>query len=181
MATHLEMISNQSLTEQKMGIITGLPQVLLIATQSHMISEHDFANARRMVQQSVDRFPDLYYFFLTNSQRLADDLIYGTVTHGDQRNTQYHVINENNIQIEHFERKLLEKMRKLPRRILAPFCTNDMSNRRRFEEGLLIKLVQISILLLFILSVVEIVIFVFNTQRLSRRLFNAQRRADLSN
>lgn len=135
LASHIEMLSQQQIAHRNNRIVVGLPQVALIVAQGQLISEFDFANARRIIQQSVERFPDLHYIFLTNNPRMADDLTYGTTSYGFQQNKQYHVINEKSVEIDNFKERLLEIVNKLPKRIMATSCPATFDGHRVESDG----------------------------------------------
>lgn len=118
-------MSIQMLDERSNGTIAALPHVLLITSQGQRIAENDFSNARRMLRRATTQFPDLYIIFIANNERLAEDLFYGTNSYGEQQNTQYFFIKEESVQIVRFQKQLLDMLRPLPRRIMAPFCTGD--------------------------------------------------------
>lgn len=114
--------------ERNNGTVAGQPHVLLIICQGQMITENDFADTRRAVHRAFTQFPDLYIVFLANSERLVQDLLYGTNSYGEQRNSQYFVIREESIEIARFERQLLSIVHPLPRRIVAPHCKGERSH-----------------------------------------------------
>lgn len=128
LATYLEMMSRQMRDERINGTVAGLPHVLLIICQGQMITGNDFSNTRRMLGRAVSQFPDLYIIFVANSERLVEDLLYGTNSYGAQRNAQYFFITENSIDIARFEERLLNILQPLPRRIVAPHCKDDRSH-----------------------------------------------------
>lgn len=144
LATYLEMMSIQMRDERNNGTIAGQPHVLLIMCQGQLLTEMDFSSARRMLRTSVTQFPDLYIIFITNNQRLVDDLLYGISSYGEQRNTQYFLIKENSFEIARFEKQLMNSLQPLPRRILAPLCKIEPSQHNGYQ---MIKLVKVNWLL----------------------------------
>lgn len=130
LASHMELLSQKTMYERENQIIGGLPQIALIVAQGQLITEFDFANARRMLLQSVERFPDLHYIFLTNNPRMADDLTYGSRSYGEPRNTQYHVINQKSTNIDSFKEQLINNLRNLPRRIISTVCPVEFDGHR---------------------------------------------------
>lgn len=114
--------------ERNNGTVAGQPHVLLIVCQGQMITENDFSMTRRMLRRAVTQFPDLYMLFIANSERLVEDLLYGTNSYGEQRNKQYYLIREGSIEIARFEKHLLNVLKVLPRRIVAPICKDDRSH-----------------------------------------------------
>lgn len=142
LATYLEMMSRQMRDERINGTIAGQPHVLLIICQGQLITENDFSSARRLLRRSVSQFPDLYIVFITNNQRLADDLLYGTNSYGEQRNTQYFLIREDSIEIARFEKQLLDILQPLPRRIFSALCKGEQSHQ---NDNQMIKLVKVNL------------------------------------
>lgn len=122
------MVSRQIRDERNNGTVAGLSHVLLIICQGQMIAGNDFSNTRRMLGRAVSQFPDLYIIFVANSERLVEDLLYGTNSYGEQRNVQYFLIREHSIDIVRFEERLLNILQPLPRRIVAPHCKDNRSH-----------------------------------------------------
>lgn len=136
----MEQLSQQIRNERYNRITTGLPQVTLIFTQGQLISEFDFAKAQRMMQQSAERFPDLYYIFVTQDARMAQDLMFDSKSWGEKRNIQYHVINEKSIKIEHFGEHVKHLLNQFPRRIMAAGCEGDYDVFSKFVQIFLFSL-----------------------------------------
>lgn len=130
----METLSNQTINERRIGSLVDLSQVLLIASQSQLISQNDFGNARRSIQRLVQTFPDLYIIFLTNDNQMAEDLIYGTQSWGKERNDQYFIVNAETVHLEQIDKQLVEIFEQIPRRIFSPYCKSDLARPSMLDD-----------------------------------------------
>lgn len=119
LATYMETISVQMINEKHSGIRIGLPLVLIITCQQHPITDHDFANARRLILRLIQQHPDLYLVFITTDERFVSDLMYGTESIG----RLFH-INANVVEINRYENELMKILQELPKRIF-PNCHKE--------------------------------------------------------
>lgn len=122
LATYLETISMQMINEKRSKVHLGLPLVLVITCKQHPITNHDFANARRLIQRAIQQHPDLHIIFITTDERFVNDLMYGNENTG-----KYFHINANFLEIHHYENELMNILNQLPRRIF-PNCFIEHNN-----------------------------------------------------
>ena len=124
-------LSNQTEREKGTGVYGELSKVCLIFSQSHRIAGQDFDSGSRLLQGSMQQFPDLYFVFVSN------DIGSFTEMTGDerQRNTnariqlqdseRYHYVSTNSIALSSFKKSLKLVLSSIPKRIISPFCKND--------------------------------------------------------
>ena len=124
-------LSNQTESEKGTGVYGELSKVCLIFSQSHRIAEQDFNSGSRLLQGSMQQFPDLYFVFVSND---IGSFIQMT---GDERQTntnariqiqdseRYHYVSTNSIALSSFEKSLKLVLSSIPKRIISPFCKNN--------------------------------------------------------
>jgi hypothetical protein len=69
---------NQTTHEKEIGTYGALSKVVLVFSQGNRISDRDFESAQRILQGSMQQFPDLYFVFVSNDissfiQMVGDD------------------------------------------------------------------------------------------------------------
>lgn len=57
---------NQTTNEKETGVYGALAKVALVFSQGNRISEMDFVSSQRIIQGSMQQFPDLYFVFVSN-------------------------------------------------------------------------------------------------------------------
>lgn len=143
MATLLQLLAEKTRYDQQNRIISGYAQVALIMIQAQKITETDFSNTRKMLANSIETFPDLYYIIITNDVQMTQDLFDGIDGSLDERGetSQYFIIEENSIEIERFENQLKHLMNQLPRRIFSYDCIEyDHKNMKKKLVELMINI-----------------------------------------
>lgn len=140
LATALTILTNQTEHDQRLGTTVAPSQLIIVASQGTAITQADFESARRMINGSFRRFPDLYYIFVTNHGRTFEDLMVATnaITNG-RNDRQYRTIVSNSVQIEVLERQLNEALETIPKRIIAPLCPLSFAERKKTWDDTLIK------------------------------------------
>ncbi|GAB0089351.1 Sec1-like protein [Sergentomyia squamirostris] len=137
--TLLRLLSNQTEQEIREGIHVARSQVALVFSQSQRIIQNDFDSAQRMLQGSLQRFPDLYFLFVTNDVTTFENLVRYTPTPTHFIGTtekftnlvypeHYTIVRSDNTSPEDFSERLMKEFRKIPKRMVAAHCLNYYSN-----------------------------------------------------
>ncbi|XP_059616552.1 uncharacterized protein LOC132261668 [Phlebotomus argentipes] len=133
----LTLLSEQTDEEIRQGVHVARSQVALIFSQSQRITVNDFHSARRILQGSLQRFPDLYFIFVTSHPETFESLIRHNVTHTTgaiERFTNliypehYTIIRSNNATPSDFSERLVKEFRKIPKRMVAANCLMSDAN-----------------------------------------------------
>lgn len=143
-------LTNRTSREQAVRKIIAASHVILVMSQGDRITSNDFSSAQRMINTTFQRFPDLYFIFVTNDRSTFLDLTKGITppSHwiGDTEKfnnlifpEHFTIIQSDSRDPADFTERLQKELRRIPKRIVVPYCMDDeqRENRRR-EENLLI-------------------------------------------
>lgn len=134
----IQQLANQTGREQRSDFTAGTAQVILLISQTQRITQTDFDSAKRMIQNSLLQFPDLYYIFLTNDVQTFIDLTDFNGTDIQRRaqqvvqnhqNEHYYIIDANSLHVNDFSSAIEDVIRNIPKRLVAPFCRNTGGKR----------------------------------------------------
>uniref|UniRef100_A0A1B0D7R4 Uncharacterized protein n=1 Tax=Phlebotomus papatasi TaxID=29031 RepID=A0A1B0D7R4_PHLPP len=135
--TLLNLLRQQTDQEIREGVQVARSQVALVFSQSQRITQNDFDSARRIIQGSLQRFPDLYFIFVTSDIDTFQNLIQHNQTHTTgitERFTNlvypehYTIIRSDNISPGDFSERLVKEFRKIPKRMVAAHCLDSDVN-----------------------------------------------------
>uniref|UniRef100_A0A7G3A9X6 Putative conserved secreted protein n=1 Tax=Lutzomyia longipalpis TaxID=7200 RepID=A0A7G3A9X6_LUTLO len=127
----LSLLSRQTDEEIRAGVHVARSQLALVFSQSQRITQNDFESAQRILQGSLQRFPDLYFIFVTSDVETFENLIRHEATHttgSTERFTNlvypehYTIIRSTNISPDDFSERLVKEFRKIPMRMVAARC-----------------------------------------------------------
>lgn len=131
-------LANQTEYEQRKGITTARPLVVILLCQQQRITEADYNRAANILRGSLVRYPDLYFIFITNNGATFDELMRGIIPNNfntqhmgnnltNYIRQQYKVISTTGLDTTEFGSELTKYVRKIPQRIIAPYCKNSLA------------------------------------------------------
>lgn len=149
--TVLATLRNQTIQEQTDRRVCAPSHVVLIISQGSRVGSTDFISAQRMITTTFQRFPDLYFIFVTNDKNTFLDLTRNITApihwSGNQERFNQLIYPEHFVVIEtpsstnpmEFSEKLAKELKRIPKRIMAPFCQNDEDRERLHKQNILFR------------------------------------------
>lgn len=148
--TILRTLHNQTVREQLERRICAPSHVILIMCQGSRIGQSDYESAQRIISTSMQRFPDLYFIFVTNDKQTFVDLTKAATvpTHWAGNVERYNelIYPEHFVVIEtrstdpvEFSESLAKELRRIPKRIIAPFCLHEGYSEQLLRENILFR------------------------------------------
>lgn len=118
--------------------------------QGSRVSSIDFASAQRMITTTFQQFPDLYFIFVTNDKATFLDLTQsitapshwsGNVERFNQLIYPEHfvVIDSAATDPMDFSERLVKEFKRIPKRIIAPYCMDDTTRERLHKQNILFR------------------------------------------
>lgn len=124
--------------------------VVLIMAQGSRVGSTDFDSARRMITTTFQRFPDVYFFFVTSDKRTFVDLTHsitapshwaGNVERFNELIYPEHfvIIESSATDPTEFTEQLSKEFRRIPKRIIAPYCMDESAREQLHKQNILFR------------------------------------------
>lgn len=139
--------TEQELLERR---ICAPSHVVLIMSQGTRVGTNDFTSAQRMINSTFQRFPDLYFIFVTNDKSTFLDLTKSITapSHWSGNRERFNeliypehfsIIESNSLDPLDFSERVAKELRRIPKRIIAPFCLNAEDLARLHKQNILFR------------------------------------------
>lgn len=130
------MLKNRTGQEQIDRSICAPSHVILVICQGDRIGSNDFVSSQRMINTTFQRFPDLYFIFVTNDKSTFVDMTKSItppshwIANTEKFNNlifpeHFIIIPSSSHDPREFGDQLRKELRRIPKRIIVPFCRSD--------------------------------------------------------
>jgi hypothetical protein len=127
----VQSLRNQSDEETARNLTGGNAQLVLVVAQGQRVTQPDYESGLRILQGSLQRYPDLYFLFLTNDLQTFKELT--SFVHqfsGPERArfqythmaAHYSVVEANSLEPSTFGDAVVDVIRHVPKRLKSTFC-----------------------------------------------------------
>jgi hypothetical protein len=119
---------------------------LFKAIFSLFTSQNDYESARRILEGSLQRFPDLYFIFLTNDVQSFTELTSFVRLQDATESARlryshiadhYSIVSASSLEPSSFERELSDILRHVPKRLVTAFCRTDSVRRNKWDDAIM--------------------------------------------
>lgn len=122
--------------------------LVLIIAQGSRVSSMDFVSAQRMLTTTFQRYPDLYFIFVTNDKNNFVDMTRGITApshwSGNVQRFNELIYPEHFVIIEssatdprQFSDALVKEFSRIPKRIIASYCQDDNHRAQLHKQNIL--------------------------------------------
>lgn len=148
--TVLNTLQTSTAAEMQERRICAPAHVVLIMAQGSRVTSLDFESAQRMITTTFQRFPDLYFIFVTNDKQGFQELTQsvtapshwsGNVERFNQLIYPEHfvVIDSSATDPMDFSERLSKELKRIPKRIIAPYCMDETDRERMHKQNILFR------------------------------------------
>lgn len=148
--TVLNTLRRKTSEEMLQRRICAPSHVVLIMAQGSRVGSNDFESAQRMITTTFQRFPDLYFIFVTNDRQSFLDMTKSIAapSHWAGNTERFNeliypehfvVIDSSSISPLEFSPRLQKEFARIPKRIMAPFCITEETRETLHKQNILFR------------------------------------------